>query len=136
MTYSDSQLRHLFDRGYELAASHLEGIKAALELTDAAGGNRRVMDARFASLPNECALDRAQRPWTRSGQSPCPSDERAEQRTTTGNWLQSRHAYGHVGVRGSDPSARFVLLEGAVVRWRFPRRDWGCGQVVSIGVWP
>ncbi len=45
MTYSDSQLRHLLDRGYELAASHLEGIKAALELTDAAGGNRRVMDA-------------------------------------------------------------------------------------------
>jgi hypothetical protein len=59
MTYSDGQLRRLLDRGYELAASHLEGIKAALELTDAARDNRRVMDARFASLPNQCASTRA-----------------------------------------------------------------------------
>jgi hypothetical protein len=40
---SDDQLLHLLDRGYELAASHLEGInEAALELADAAGDDRRV----------------------------------------------------------------------------------------------
>jgi hypothetical protein len=60
MTYSDGQVRHLLERGYELAASQLEGInEAALELADAAGGNRRVMDVRFASSPNECASTRA-----------------------------------------------------------------------------
>ena len=45
MTDSDDQLRHLLDCGYELAASHLEGInEAALELADAAGDDRRVME--------------------------------------------------------------------------------------------
>src|SRR6266487_1534943 len=86
MTYSDSQLRHLLDRGYELAASHFEGIKAALELTDAAGGNRRVMDARFASLPNECALDRAQHHGRDQDNRPAPpmSAPNNAQRPATG----------------------------------------------------
>ena len=45
MTYSDGQLRHLLDPGYELAATQLEGInEGALELADAAGGDRRVME--------------------------------------------------------------------------------------------
>ena len=48
MIYSDGQLRHLLERGYELAASQLEGInEAALELADAAGDNRRVMERAF-----------------------------------------------------------------------------------------
>jgi hypothetical protein len=42
---SDDQLRDLLDRGYQLAASQLEGInEAALELADAAGDDRRVME--------------------------------------------------------------------------------------------
>jgi hypothetical protein len=42
---SDDQLRDLLDRGYELAASRLEGInEAALELAEAAGDDRRVME--------------------------------------------------------------------------------------------
>src|SRR2546421_13123660 len=44
MTDSDDQLCLLLDRGYELAAGHLEGInEAALELADAAGDDRRGM---------------------------------------------------------------------------------------------
>src|SRR5256884_6841554 len=45
MTDSDDQLCLLLDRGYELAAGHLEGInEAALELADAAGDDRRVIE--------------------------------------------------------------------------------------------
>ena len=45
---SDDQLRDLLDRGYELAASRLEGInEAALELADAVGDDRRVMERAF-----------------------------------------------------------------------------------------
>jgi hypothetical protein len=45
---SDDQLRDLLDRGYELAASRLEGInEAALELANAAGDDRRVMEQAF-----------------------------------------------------------------------------------------
>jgi hypothetical protein len=60
MTYSDGQLRHLLERGYELAASQLEGInEAALELADAAGDNVGSCNGPFASSPNECASTRA-----------------------------------------------------------------------------
>ena len=59
MTDSADRLRDLLDRGYELAASHLEGInEAALELADAAGEDRRVMEHAFALSPNECASTR------------------------------------------------------------------------------
>jgi hypothetical protein len=58
MTYSDGQLRHLLERGYELAASELEGInEAALELADAAGGNRRVMERAFRVVAERVRVD-------------------------------------------------------------------------------
>ena len=58
MTDSDDQLRHLLDRGYELAASHLEGInEAALELADAAGDDRRVMERAFRVVAERVRLD-------------------------------------------------------------------------------
>ena len=59
MTYSDSQLSHLLERGgYELAASQLEGINAAaLELADAAGGNRRVMERAFRVVAERVRVD-------------------------------------------------------------------------------
>ena len=65
MTDSDDQLCLLLDRGYELAAGHLEGInEAALELADAAGDDRRVMEHAFALSPTECASTQAM-PTTR-----------------------------------------------------------------------
>jgi hypothetical protein len=58
MTDSDDQLRRLLDRGYELAASHLEGInEAALELADAAGDDRRVMERAFRVVAERVRLD-------------------------------------------------------------------------------
>jgi hypothetical protein len=58
MTYSDGQVRHLLERGYELAASQLEGInEAALELADAAGGNRRVMERAFRVVAKRVRVD-------------------------------------------------------------------------------
>ena len=58
MTYSDSKLSHLLERGYELAASQLEGINAAaLDLADAAGGNRRVMERAFRVVAERVRVD-------------------------------------------------------------------------------
>jgi hypothetical protein len=58
MTYSDGQLRDFLDRGYELAASHLEGInEAALELADAAGDDRRVMERAFRVVAERVRVD-------------------------------------------------------------------------------
>jgi hypothetical protein len=58
MTDSDDQLCHLLDRGYELAASHLEGInEAARELADAAGDDRRVMERAFRVVAERVRLD-------------------------------------------------------------------------------
>jgi len=58
MTDSDDQLCHLLDRGYELAASQLEGInEAALELADAAGDDRRVMERAFRVVAERVRLD-------------------------------------------------------------------------------
>jgi hypothetical protein len=45
MGHTDDQLRILLNRGYELAASRLEGInEAAVELADAAGDDRQVVE--------------------------------------------------------------------------------------------
>lgn len=58
MTCSDGKLRHLLERGYELAASELEGInEAALELADAAGDDRRVMERAFRVVGERVRLD-------------------------------------------------------------------------------
>jgi hypothetical protein len=47
-------------RGYELAASRLEGInEAALELATRLGTTGGLWNGRFASSPNECASTRA-----------------------------------------------------------------------------
>ena len=58
MTDSDDQLCLLLDRGYELAAGQLEGInEAALELADAAGDDRRVMERAFCVVAERVRLD-------------------------------------------------------------------------------
>jgi hypothetical protein len=58
MTDSDDELCLLLDRGYELAAGHLEGInEAALELADAAGDDRRVMERAFRVVAERVRLD-------------------------------------------------------------------------------
>src|SRR5712671_5748740 len=58
MTDSDDQLCLLLDRGYELAAGHLEGInEAALELADAAGDDPRVMERAFRVVAERVRLD-------------------------------------------------------------------------------
>ncbi len=58
VTDSDDQLCLLLDRGYELAAGHLEGInEAALELADAAGDDRRVMERAFRVVAERVRLD-------------------------------------------------------------------------------
>ena len=58
MSDSDDQLCLLLDRGYELAAGHLEGInEAALELADAAGDDRRVMERAFRVVAERVRLD-------------------------------------------------------------------------------
>ena len=58
MTDSDDQLCLLLDRGYELASGHLEGInEAALELADAAGDDRRVMERAFRVVAERVRLD-------------------------------------------------------------------------------
>jgi hypothetical protein len=55
---SDDQLRDLLDRGYELAASRLEGInEAALELADAAGDDRRVMERAIRVVAERVRVD-------------------------------------------------------------------------------
>jgi hypothetical protein len=54
----DDQLRDLLDRGYELAASRLEGInEAALELADAAGDDRRVMERAIRVVAERVRVD-------------------------------------------------------------------------------
>jgi hypothetical protein len=55
---SDDQLRDLLDRGYELAASRLEGInEAALALADAAGNDRRVMERAIRVVAERMRVD-------------------------------------------------------------------------------
>jgi uncharacterized protein (DUF2267 family) len=55
---SDDQLRDLLDRGYELAAGRLEGInEAALELADAAGDDRRVMERAIRVVAERVRVD-------------------------------------------------------------------------------
>jgi hypothetical protein len=55
MGNSDDQL---LDRSYELAASRLEGInEAALELADAAGDDRRVMERAIRVVAERVRVD-------------------------------------------------------------------------------
>ena len=95
MTDSDDQLRHLLDCGYELAASHLEGInEAALELADAAGDDRRVME-------------RVSRRRRTSAPRPKPCQQ-------PGGFADpSRHRVGHVAVGlGQHPAGAVTRVLG------------------------